>query len=105
VTFQKENGQYQIDFSRFHNTLPMETPQCSAKELAEMGDRGHHNLAVDDDEEITSIGSTKNDKFPSPYVIKRHGFAQTDFDYDEDDLISQESSVQSRQTNESETLL
>lgn len=105
VTFQKENGQYQIDFSRFHNTLPMETPQYSAKELSEMSDRGHQNLAIDDDEEVTSVGSTKHDKFPSPYVIKRHGYAQTDFDYDEDDLISQESSVQSRQTNESETLL
>ncbi|XP_013063673.2 G protein-activated inward rectifier potassium channel 4-like isoform X2 [Biomphalaria glabrata] len=36
VTFQKENGQYQIDFSRFHNTIPVDTPTCSAKELAEM---------------------------------------------------------------------
>ncbi|RUS84191.1 hypothetical protein EGW08_008031 [Elysia chlorotica] len=36
VTFQKENGQYQIDFSRFHNTIPVDTPNCSAKELAEM---------------------------------------------------------------------
>jgi 2-oxo-4-hydroxy-4-carboxy--5-ureidoimidazoline (OHCU) decarboxylase len=64
---------FEQNFLEKLNHLHHNTPQCSAKELAEMGDRGHHNLAVDDDEEITSIGSTKNDKFPSPYVIKRHG--------------------------------
>ena len=134
VTFQKENGQYQIDFSRFHNTIPVDTPNCSAKELAEMtaagqtpeqtfsgtcgvpaadeddeeddddDDEDDDDLDEDDDdeddEENLSLGS-KFDRYhqlkcaqqnhqrrlvnkPSsqmmrngPYVVKRHGAAQT----------------------------
>lgn len=103
VTFRKENGQYQIDFSRFHNTMAVETPQCSAKELADMGDTVQENTYIEDDEN-TSLGSTKPDRYPSPYVIKRHGVAQTDFD--DDDLDSQDSSIPSRiAAEESETLL
>ena len=102
VTFQKENGQYQIDFSRFHNTMPVETPQCSAKELAEMGDIVPEHTFIDDDGDM-SLCSQKQDRFPSPYVIKRHGIAQTDFD---DDLDSQDSSIPSRiAAEDSETLL
>ncbi|KAJ8319294.1 hypothetical protein KUTeg_004385 [Tegillarca granosa] len=55
VTFQKENGQYEIDFSRFHNTMPIETPQCSAKELAEIGDIMHDQTFVDDDDNTSVI--------------------------------------------------
>ncbi|XP_005098783.1 G protein-activated inward rectifier potassium channel 3 isoform X2 [Aplysia californica] len=83
VTFQKENGQYQIDFSRFHNTIPVDTPNCSAKELAEMTAAGQTpeqtfggarpeqgDLDDDDDddddeedeEENTSL-SAKSDRF------------------------------------------
>jgi|SRR6218665_1448227 len=36
VTYQKENGQYKIDYTRFHSVLPMRSmPECSARELAE----------------------------------------------------------------------
>lgn len=35
VTYQKENGQYKIDYTRFHNTIPMQSmPECSARQLA-----------------------------------------------------------------------
>ncbi|XP_067672691.1 G protein-activated inward rectifier potassium channel 3-like [Haliotis asinina] len=108
VTFQKENGQYQIDFSRFHNTIPVDTPQCSAKELAEMTAAGNvpDSTYIDEDEN-TSIVS-KSERYPSPYVVKRHGVAQTDF-YDDDG----DSSLRSKRSTstdlgsreESETLL
>ena len=111
VTFQKENGQYQIDFSRFHNTIPVDTPNCSAKELAEMTAAGRvpesTGVFVDDDEN-TSIAS-KSERYPSPYVVRRHGAAQTDFDDDDDDFDSlrskQSTSTDLGSRAESETLL
>uniref|UniRef100_A0AC35U6Y7 IRK_C domain-containing protein n=1 Tax=Rhabditophanes sp. KR3021 TaxID=114890 RepID=A0AC35U6Y7_9BILA len=36
VTYQKENGDYQIDFGKFHNVQDVDTPTCSAKELEEV---------------------------------------------------------------------
>jgi potassium inwardly-rectifying channel subfamily J len=116
VTFQKENGQYQIDFSRFHNTIPVDTPNCSAKELAEMTAAGRMPettggfLEDDEDEENTSIAS-KSERYTSPYHCRRHGVAQTDFDVDDD--LDEFNSLQSKHSTstdvasraESETLL
>jgi hypothetical protein len=36
ITFQKEDGTYKIDYSRFNMTVPIDTPTCSAKELADL---------------------------------------------------------------------
>lgn len=36
ITFQKEDGTYKIDYSRFDVTVPIDTPTCSAKEWAEI---------------------------------------------------------------------
>ena len=36
VTFQKENGQYTIDYSQFHASAEMPIPACSARELQEL---------------------------------------------------------------------
>ncbi|TMS35960.1 hypothetical protein L596_003240 [Steinernema carpocapsae] len=36
VTYQRENGEYRIDFGKFHNVYDVETPSCSAKELDEL---------------------------------------------------------------------
>lgn len=33
ITFQKEDGTYKIDYSRFNSSIPFDTPLCSAKEL------------------------------------------------------------------------
>ena len=33
VTFEKETGQYLIDYSRFHYTAKIDIPKCSAKDL------------------------------------------------------------------------
>lgn len=60
-----------------------------------------------DDDENTSIAS-KSERYPSPYVVKRHGAAQTDFD-DDDDFDSlrskQSTSTDLGSREESETLL
>uniref|UniRef100_A0A914WWI5 Inward rectifier potassium channel C-terminal domain-containing protein n=1 Tax=Plectus sambesii TaxID=2011161 RepID=A0A914WWI5_9BILA len=36
VTYQRNNGSYQIDYNLFHCTYPVTTPQCSAKEFYKM---------------------------------------------------------------------
>uniref|UniRef100_A0A915BZ06 G protein-activated inward rectifier potassium channel 3 n=1 Tax=Parascaris univalens TaxID=6257 RepID=A0A915BZ06_PARUN len=36
VTYQRENGEYRIDFEKFHNVYDVDTPTCSAKQLDEM---------------------------------------------------------------------
>lgn len=36
ITFQKGDGTYKIDYSRFDMTVPFDTPTCSAKDLAEL---------------------------------------------------------------------
>uniref|UniRef100_A0A915JJ31 G protein-activated inward rectifier potassium channel 3 n=1 Tax=Romanomermis culicivorax TaxID=13658 RepID=A0A915JJ31_ROMCU len=41
VTYQKQNGDYQIDYSRFHKTLKVNSPLCSAKDLDLMRSAGH----------------------------------------------------------------
>ncbi|BFZ17255.1 hypothetical protein BsWGS_20295 [Bradybaena similaris] len=127
VTFQKENGQYQIDFSRFHNTIPVDTPNCSAKELAEMTAAGQtpeqtfsgarpidEDFDEDDDEdeeeeENLSLAS-KSDRFlkhNGPYVIKRHGVAQTEYFGDDFDSIPSKHSTSTDLGSQemSETLL
>lgn len=111
ITFQKENGQYQIDFSRFHNTVKVDTPLCSAKELAELDNAMEENVSLDEDEN-TSLMS-KAEKYPSPYIVKKHGAVQTDFPDDDQDSISNQDSIRSKQNlsldndgkEESETLL
>ena len=69
ITFQKENGGYQIDYSQFNITQRIDTPQCSARELAEMPDEpseGEENDYLDDEEEIeaetVSTSSSSKDK-------------------------------------------
>ena len=36
ITFQKGDGTYKIDYSRFDMTVPFDTPTCSARDLAEL---------------------------------------------------------------------
>lgn len=100
VTFQKENGQYQIDYSRFNNTSPIETPQCSAKELADMNGNIPDIERDSDEDDDDSTMVTKVEGFSSPYVYKQHGVVQTEFEYDDDF-----DSLDSLPNNEDSTLL
>lgn len=81
VTFQKENGQYQIDYSRFHSTVPIDIPQCSAKELAEICEAEEYSEESDEGGESTSVTSTtREDGRPStPLIMKRNYMAQAGF--------------------------
>lgn len=49
MTYQKENGQYRIDYSQFHSVEPVSMPECSAKCLAAERQRGQSDN--DDDDE------------------------------------------------------
>ena len=96
VTFQKDNGEYMRDYSRFHCTVPVDIPQCSAKKLAAMQKAGHfrdRNEAEsrEDDVSSTSIATAIDDSegppvlVPSPRILTKNGMAQTGFDIDDDD--------------------
>ncbi|XP_052763035.1 G protein-activated inward rectifier potassium channel 3-like [Mya arenaria] len=82
VTFQKENGQYQIDYSRFNNTIPVETPQCSAKELSDICGN-ITDIERDSNNEEDSINNLSK-SFANSYMYKRNNIAQTEFEYDND---------------------
>src|SRR6218665_290162 len=58
VTFQKESGQYLIDYSRFHWTAPIDMPRCSAKDMEEYGWESASTSNEDDDEDAISVRST-----------------------------------------------
>ncbi|XP_067934969.1 G protein-activated inward rectifier potassium channel 3-like isoform X2 [Watersipora subatra] len=51
VTFQKDDGEYQVDYSRFENTVAVDTPSMSAKELAAM----HPDSDSNSEEEFTLL--------------------------------------------------
>ena len=59
ITFQKEDGTYKIDYSRFNMTVPIDTPTCSARELAEVKEQ--ENLFPENFND--SIQSTSNSKY------------------------------------------
>ncbi|CAK9290591.1 unnamed protein product [Gordionus sp. m RMFG-2023] len=39
ITFIREDGDYMVDYSRFHNTIPVNMPRCSARMLKELRDK------------------------------------------------------------------
>ena len=94
VTYQKDNGEYEIDYSRFHSTIPVDIPQCSAKDLAELNQTGLfmdaddlRDADVDDNPDNSTssrCGSTpvSPDRPHTPLIIKRNGIAQTGFELD-----------------------
>ncbi|CAH1793677.1 unnamed protein product [Owenia fusiformis] len=81
VTYQRENGEYQINYARFHATVPQDVPQHSAKELAELAStvssndklNVHHEIDEDEDTETISYRSHS----PVEGRIMANGEAQT----------------------------
>ncbi|KAL4229645.1 inward rectifier potassium channel [Mactra antiquata] len=96
VTFQKENGQYEIDYSRFNNTIPVDTPQCSVKELSDSENDNDSNNDV-------SVHNTPKSCTDS-YMYKRNNIAQTEFEFD-NDFDSLNSNNYLPNNEDSETLL
>ncbi len=67
ITFQKEDGTYKIDYSRFNMTVPIDTPTCSAKELEELKEQeAFINDALQDTPSTTASGDIfNNDRYLS----------------------------------------
>ena len=89
VTYQKDNGEYEIDYSRFHSTIPVDIPQCSAKDLLELQQQSGELDVTEDSEDgdvVSIISETSpmhdRDKPLTPLIMKRNGIAQTPFDLD-----------------------
>ncbi len=64
ITFQKEDGTYKIDYSRFNMTIPIDTPTCSAKDLNDLREQ---DLKEQYDTEVVS-----NNKATSNLLIENH---------------------------------
>ena len=101
VTFQKENGQYQIDYSRFNNTIPVDTPDKSAKEFMEKG--GNIPDVENDTDNDDDLHSSEGKGYVNAYMCKRNNIAQTEFEYDNDFDSMDSSSLPNNE--DSETLL
>ena len=59
ITFQKNDGTYKIDYSRFDMTVPFDTPTCSAKDLAELKEQEQEQFFGDTFNEEESSGESK----------------------------------------------
>ena len=83
VTFQRENGEYQIDYSRFHSTIPVEIPQWSARTLARMQKRmeREHSEEDMDEDDTSSLSSLSTQDVRGmgllPLMMKRSHMTQT----------------------------
>jgi potassium inwardly-rectifying channel subfamily J len=56
VTFEKDDGTYKIDYSRFNSIIPVDTPACSARELEELKEnvrRLSESFSISDDKTIS----------------------------------------------------
>ena len=51
LAYQKDNGQYRIDYKRFHAVEPITMPDCSAKSFAE----SETDRQVDDDDDADGL--------------------------------------------------
>jgi len=54
LAYQKDNGQYRIDYKRFHAVELITMPECSAKSLAE-SEMGHGEGDDDDEAGLTAV--------------------------------------------------
>jgi len=57
LAYQKDNGQYRIDYRRFHAVEPVAMPDCSAKSLAESC-TGRRGGGANDDDDQDDVGLT-----------------------------------------------
>lgn len=69
VTYQKENGNYKIDYAQFHKTIPISMTECSARELNEKIKAGEanrsNNNSVENKEHRTGLAvGHKEPEFP-----------------------------------------
>ncbi len=98
VTFQKENGEYQIDYSRFHSTIPVEIPHCSAKDLAflqkSMAEHSPDGFVGDDASSLDSI----TERGLLPLMMKRSNMTQTLKDEDSDSDLDEYSDTTEQPT-------
>lgn len=58
ISFKKDSGEYEVDYAVFNNTIPVDTPLCSARQLDE-----HRAMLCADGSGKDSISSNKKNCF------------------------------------------
>ena len=85
VTYQKDDGQYRVDFTQFHATIPCDMPECSAREVAENGSEAgtpppsfsHHLSYASNLPGLTNLNAARgyqNNSEPDGNAVDTHGF-------------------------------
>ncbi|MFH4975261.1 hypothetical protein AB6A40_001970 [Gnathostoma spinigerum] len=93
VTYQRENGEYLIDFGKFHNVYDVSTPTCSAKDLDDMravGMRPENEYQVTAlNNDLLNLGTSRlsmKNKDSSDLIHRRRVHVETDEDEDNDEI-------------------
>jgi len=75
LAYQTDNGQYRIDYKRFHSVEPITMPDCSAKSLAESETNQREGDADDDegDEALTAVTLLSAGKLSSRPCTSHNG--------------------------------
>nr|XP_029725018.1 G protein-activated inward rectifier potassium channel 3-like isoform X2 [Aedes albopictus] len=67
VTFKRDTGEYEVDYTMFNNTYEVDTPLCSARQLhqvkKELNKQGL-GLTDDTDESSTSVATLEQEQLP-----------------------------------------
>ncbi|ETN71361.1 inward rectifier potassium channel [Necator americanus] len=102
VHYKKENGQYNIDFCKFHNVYSVKTPSCSAKELDELRMRGqfdeseyqmyppsdNRNLAIISDDSLSPCqDAIESNQVPQIQILRRDSDEDPDAGEDSMELV------------------
>ncbi|XP_052893065.1 G protein-activated inward rectifier potassium channel 3-like [Anopheles moucheti] len=85
VTFKRETGEYQVDYTTFNNTFEVDTPLCSARQLRELKkelnkQNGVNEVSSDSEESDTSSadnGSSRKNSLSNGYLRFTPVYANT----------------------------
>ncbi|KJH40577.1 inward rectifier potassium channel 2 domain protein [Dictyocaulus viviparus] len=99
VHYKMENGQYNIDFCKFHNVYSVKTPSCSAKQLDELRMRGQFdeteyqmyppsNMAIISEDSLTQCQDTiETNQVPQIQILRRDSDEDPDGGEDSIELV------------------
>ena len=69
LTYQKDNGRYKVDFSQFHNVEAVDTPELSAKAMADAAAAAGGGVDDDDDNDDDDDDDGSCHKRPAKKVV------------------------------------
>lgn len=82
VNYRRHHGHFEIDYSRFHGTVPVDIPECSAKTLAKLQETSTYMDGIceklEEDEENNTASVTSSSTAEEPLTV----VAEASFDHE-----------------------